>query len=175
MAAMHTRIGFSGMIAMLLVGGCVATNTSVASSHRVPHQLVGAWRSRVQFTTGAFASVKDLEFLYAFNDGGTMTESSNYDGSPPVPPAYGVWRQVGPRDFEAKYLFYATKPPAKFEEITGGGGWSPAGHGELIERITLAEDGQSFTSTIRYSAFDNANKSVDGGGNATGSGSRIKF
>ena len=57
--------------------------------------LFGAWRGSVQFTTGAFAEVKDLDFMYLFNAGGTMLESSNYDGAPPVPPAYGVWRKVG--------------------------------------------------------------------------------
>jgi hypothetical protein len=168
-------IGFTFGLALL--SGCVATqsNESPSGSSTRVSSLVGAWRSRVHFTSGAFAIVKDLEFLYVFNAGGTMTESSNYDGSPPVPPAYGVWRNVGPRVFEAKYLFYATKPPAKFEEIAGGGGWPPAGHGELVERITVAPDGQSFTSTIQYAAFDNANKPVEGGGNATGSGARIKF
>ena len=38
--------------------------------------------------------MKDLEFMYVFNVGGTMTASSNYDGAPPVPPAYGVWRRA---------------------------------------------------------------------------------
>ena len=65
--------------------------------------------------------------MYVFNLGGTMTESSNYDASPPVPPAYGIWRKVGPRQFEAKYEFYVTKPPAAFEEIAKGGGWGPGG------------------------------------------------
>ena len=49
--------------------------------------LVGAWKGKVQFKTGAFAAVTDLDFLYVFNAGGTMTESSNYDAAPPVTPA----------------------------------------------------------------------------------------
>ena len=65
-----------------------------------------------------------------------MTESSNYDASPPVPPAYGIWRKVGAREFEAKYEFYVTKAPAAFEEIAKGGGWGPAGRGVFVERIT---------------------------------------
>jgi hypothetical protein len=173
---MHHRIVGLSCIVLIALSGCIATQTSVASNPSTSTgALVGAWRSRVQFTKGAFASVNDLEFLYVFNAGGTMSESSNYDGSPPVPPAYGVWRQVGPREFEAKYLFYATKAPAKFEEIAGGGGWSPAGHGELVERITLAPDGQSFTSKLVYTAFDNTDKPADGGGAATGSATRVKF
>jgi hypothetical protein len=136
---------------------------------------VGAWRSQVQFQDGAFASVKDLEFLLAINEGGTLTESSNYDGSPPVPPAYGVWRKVGAREYEAKYLFYMTKPPAKFEEISSGAGWSPAGHGELIEHLMLSADGDSFTSTIRFETFDSAGKPTPDGGRATAQGQRIRI
>lgn len=32
-----------------------------------------------------------------------MTGSSNDDGAPPVPPAYGVWRKVAARSDEAKH------------------------------------------------------------------------
>src|SRR5688572_16652310 len=87
------------MVALLVTAGC-SPNPSVTSNS--PSSLVGAWRSKLQFTSGAFAPIRDLEFLYVFNAGGTMTESSNYDGTPPVPPAYGVWRQTAPNEFEAK-------------------------------------------------------------------------
>src|SRR6476661_181766 len=117
-------------------------------------ELQGEWRAELQFTSGAFESIKDLEFMYVFNQGGTMTESSNYDGSPPVPPAYGIWRKVGDREFEAKYEFYVTKPPAKFEEISKGGGWGLGGRGVFVERITVSTDGKSFTSKIKYDQFD---------------------
>ena len=80
--------------------------------------------------------------MYVFNAGGTMTESSNYDGAPPVPPAYGVWRKVGSRQYELKYAFYVTKAPATFDDIAKGGGWSPAGMGVFTEKITLADDGK---------------------------------
>lgn len=137
--------------------------------------LVGEWRARLQFSSGAFAPIKDLEFMYVFNAGGTMTESSNYDGAPPVPPAYGIWRQTGPNQFEAKYEFYVTKAPARFEEITSGGGWLPAGRGVFFEAITLSADGKSFTSQIRYEAFDTAGTPVAGGGDAEGRGVKLTF
>jgi hypothetical protein len=137
--------------------------------------LIGEWRAQLQFTSGAFASVKDLEFMYVFNQGGTMTESSNYDASPPVPPAYGIWRKVGAREFEAKYEFYVTKAPASLEEITKGSGWGPAGRGIFIERITLSNDGKSFTSKIKYNQFDTAGKPAEGGGEATGRGVKLSF
>lgn len=165
----------------LLAGVALATGCMSVDSQSVVHNdsevagLVGAWRGKVQFTSGAFTAVKDLEFLYVFNVGGTMTESSNYDEAPPVPPAYGVWRKTGTRQYEAKYVFYITKAPASFDEITKGNGWSPAGYGVLVEKITVSEDGKSYRSTIRYDAFDQAGKPAEGGGEATVEAVRVEF
>ena len=137
-----------------------------------PPALAGAWRSAIQFESGAFAVVKDLEFMYVFNAGGTMTESSNYDGAPPVPPAYGVWREIGPSEFEAKYEFFATQPsePDAFQK---GAGWLPAGRGVITERITLSTDGQAFSSSLQYQALDAQGQPVEGGGVAKGQAVRI--
>jgi hypothetical protein len=168
-----------GSIAMLLAGvlatACREPVSRGAATTPGEADLTGAWRARVQFASGAPAAVKDLEFMYVFNAGGTMTESSNYDGAPPVPPAYGVWRRTGPGAFEVHYEFYATKAPAGFAEIAGGGGWLPAGRGVLVERISLAADGRSFTSAITYTAFDPAGRPAEGGGEGTANGARIDF
>jgi len=86
----------------LLITGCTAS-TSQTNKDSEKDNLVGAWQGKVQFKNGPYAAIKDLEFMYVFNVGGTMTESSNYDAAPPVPPAYGVWRKTGPHQFEAKY------------------------------------------------------------------------
>jgi hypothetical protein len=159
------------LAALLLAGGsgCVRRDGAAAS----PPALVGAWRSAVQFKSGAFAAIKDLQFLYLFNQGGTMTESSNYDGAPPVPPAYGVWKQTGPHAFEARYEFFSTRPPSSWSEIAGGGGWMPAGHGVLVEEIVLSPDGGSFTGSIRYDAFDSQGAPAEGGGEAQSHARRI--
>ena len=138
-----------------------------------PDALVGAWRGDVQFESGALAAIEDLEFMYVFNVGGTMTESSNYDGAPPVPPAYGVWRRLEPRRFEATYLYYWTLPPASVEEITKGNGWTPGGHGVLSQEITLSPDGDSFESTIRLQLFDKSGSLVEPESVATAKASRI--
>ena len=137
--------------------------------------LVGAWRGGVQFTNGAFAATKDLEFRYVFNVGGTMSESSNYDGSPPVPPAYGMWRRVGERKYEAKYAYYWTKPPASLDEITKGNGWSPGGHGVLWQEITMSADGSSFESTNRYQVFDQSGKQTEKESIASARATRMSF
>ena len=138
-------------------------------------ELVGQWRARLDFEDGDFAAVDDLEFMYVFNAGGTLTESSNYDAAPPVPPAYGIWRRTGPDRFEAKYEFYPTSAPGGLDEITSGGGWLVAGRGVFTEVITIAAGGDTFTSTILYEAFDAAGSPVEGGGTATGRGVRLRF
>jgi hypothetical protein len=54
--------------------------------------------------------------------------------------------------------------------IAKGGGWSPGGHGVLREKITLAEDGNTFASTLLLALFDMKGQPVEGGGEATGKG-----
>ena len=152
------------LAAIALLGGCAQPTPA----------LVGAWRSKVQFESGLFASIKDLEFMYVFNAGGTMTESSNYDAAPPVPPAYGVWRETGKNSYTSKYEYYATQT-SEPEQFQKGAGWLPAGHGVLTETITLAEDGQSYTATLDFELFDAKGNPVEGGGTARVQGVRIGF
>ena len=170
---MMSRVLLVLMVVLAVAGR--SQSQPLAASGTAAVDLAGEWRAQLQFSSGAFASIKDLEFMYAFNQGGTMTESSNYDASPPVPPAYGIWRKVGAKEFEAKYEFYVTKAPATFDEIAKGGGWGLAGRGIFVERITVSEDGKSFTSKIKYDQFDTAGKPAEGGGEATGKGVKLTF
>ncbi|HKU61349.1 MAG TPA: hypothetical protein VJQ44_09045, partial [Gemmatimonadales bacterium] len=140
---MRMRASLPFALLILVGAGCRSAPPPPAAADSTLG-LAGQWRASLQFSSGAFAPVKDLEFMYAFNPGGTMTESSNYDAAPPVPPAYGIWRKVGPREFEAKYEFYVTKAPTAFAELAKGGGWGPAGRGVFVERISISEDGKSF-------------------------------
>ena len=68
-----------------------------------------------------------------------------------------------------------TKAPAAFDEIVKGGGWGPAGRGVFVERITIADDGKSFVSKIKYDQFDAAGKPAEGGGEAQGKGVKLSF
>ncbi len=141
-----------------------------------PPSLSGAWRASIDVKSGAFTAAKGLEFMYVFHADRTLTESSNYDAAPPVPPAYGVWRFV-PGDgttWEAKYEFFTTAPTPP-EEFKAGAGWLPSGRGVFTERITLAPDGRTYTSAIRYQLFDATGAAIEGGGEATGRGVRIDF
>jgi len=154
-------------LALATLAGCARTPVPAP-----PSALVGAWRSSVQFHGGAFAAIKDLEFLSVFNAGGTMTESSNYDGLPPVPPAYGEWRATGPDRFEAKYTFFTTNPPKDVSSLATGGGWSPGGSGVLTERFQVAADGKSYDSNLTLELFDATGKPAPGGGEASVHGVR---
>ena len=110
--------------------------------------------------------------MYVFNAGGTLTESSNYDGAPPVPPAYGIWREIGPREYEATYEYFSTAP-AEAAAFLKAAAWLPAGHGVFSETIKIADDGRSFTSTLRYEALDANGKPTGDGGTARGQAVRI--
>ena len=137
--------------------------------------LVGAWRSTVDFQTGSLASIDGFEFMYVFNRGGTLTESSNFDAAPPVPPAYGIWRPLGKDRYEAKYEFFITRAPTPTEAAAGAVGWLPGGRGVLVEAITVSADGNSFTSTIRYEILDQAGKPAGGGGAGEAHAARMTF
>jgi len=164
----------ASVLALLLLGGCSGFPSDSRTPPAGADALVGAWRARLQFSDGALARVKDLEFLYVFNQGGTMTESSNYDGVPPVPPAYGTWRALGPDQFEARYVYFNTRAPSRLDDLVQGGGWLPAGRGTITEHLTLAPDGRSFDSSLVLDLVDQAGASADGGGHATGHGARIQ-
>ena len=150
-------------------------SSCLAQAGKGNDNLAGAWQGKVQFTTGALAEAKDLEFLYAFTAGGTMTESSNYDAAPPVPPAYGVWKKVGVRRYEAKYRFYQSKAVASSDELVKGGGWAPDGYGIVAQILTLSADGNSFDSTLTLTLFNKDGKIIAGGGQASASGRRLGF
>lgn len=171
-----TRLTFLMLSAVLITAGCgnrVSSETGVTASRGT---LAGAWRSKVVFRNGPLAEMKDLEFLYAYNVGGTMTESSNYDeAANSSPPAYGVWRQIDRQRFETKYVFYTTKPSAPGDGAPTSSDWWPAGRGVLTETITLSDDGRTYTSVIALATYDRTDTPIAGSGEGTGAGTRIVF
>ena len=166
MSLKYSIIGIS--LGSIIVGATVAPPIQSSKS-----RIVGAWRSQVQFKSGPFAAAKDLEFFMSINDGGTMTESSNYDGMPPVPPAYGAWKKIGANTYKLRYEYFNSKPPKNIDEIVNGGGWSPGGRGVIVEIVKLSQDGSSFTSELTFVLRDEIGKEIPGGGNASAKGVRI--
>jgi hypothetical protein len=160
-------------VVLASVSGCSdAVSGPVAQSPQAAPPLVGAWRTTVQFKSGALSDLHDLEFMYSFNQGGTLTQSSNYDGTPPVPPAYGLWRQTGPRTFELKYAFDS---PPKFVKSGKTAAWVPTGRGLYTEKMEVSDDGRSYTSKIVYDCVDPSGAPIAGGGEGEAHGTRATF
>jgi hypothetical protein len=137
--------------------------------------LTGTWKGKVQFKTGVYAEIKDFEFMWVYNSGGTMTESSNYDGVPPTPPAYGIWKKTGDKKYETHYEFYWNKVPAAYEELVKAGGFPNAGYGVLSEKIILSENGDSYSSTIKFNLFDQSGKQLVFNDEGIAEAKRMKF
>ena len=159
----------------LLTGLFIILFSCVEKNNPSTDELVGAWKGNVQFKTGPYAGIKDFEFMYVFNSGGTMTESSNYDGVPPTPPAYGIWKKIGDKQYEARYEFYWNNVPASYEELAKTGGFSNAGYGVLSETIVLSVDGNSYISSIKFNLFDQTGKQTVFNDEATAEAKRMKF
>lgn len=174
MRSTFSKIALLAVIVALSVGFYMQQASS-QNNTKSSIDLTGAWRSSIQFPSGIMASFKGLEFMLVMNQGGTMTESSNYDGVPPMPPAYGIWRKTGDRQYELHYEFYMTAAPDSLQSLLTGGGFPPAGRGIFRENITLSADGDSFTSTIKFEAFDLTGKSMEAASTGTGKAVRMKF
>ncbi|MFN8547125.1 MAG: hypothetical protein U0527_03925 [Candidatus Eisenbacteria bacterium] len=134
--------------AIVAVSGCTPSAMSGSND-----DLAGAWRSSVHFDSGDFAGLSDLEFLYAFNSGGTMTESSNYDAVPPVAPAYGVEARR-PGRIRRAIRVLRDQGADEGRGFVAGAGWNPIGRGRFDEHIQVSADGSSFDSTFRYSPLN---------------------
>ena len=172
----RTGIALALLSAILLISGCKESPLWQTDGPIDRHVLIGAWRANVAFKSGPLAGIKDLQFLYAYNHGFTMTESSNYDeAANSSPPAYGVWKWVGGRKYQTKYLFFTTKTPDSTTGAPNAGDWWPAGHGELTEIIQMSKDGRTYRSTIKLDTFDNAGKLVPGSGEGSAAAVRIDF
>ena len=171
----RSRCALVTATAILAISGCRNESSSRAGVTDNA-DLVGAWRSKITFRDGSLAGMKNLEFMYSYNAGGTMTESSNYDeAANSSPPAYGVWKRIDEHTFGTKYVFYTTKAQGPTDGAPTASDWWPAGHGVLTETIKLSDDGQSYTSTIELATFDTAGAPIPGGGSGTGAGTRIVF
>ena len=158
--ALHRHRRAATVCAIALITGLAAGTSSVVASNRPRSSgsLEGGWRARVTFTTGPLKGVP-FQFLLTYAAGNGMVESSNLDESPPVPPAYGTWQQTGRHTYKNTYVFWTTKI-ANPHDLTQG--WTFAGSGLLTEKITLANAGNAYESTITYRLYDATDKPLPG-------------
>jgi hypothetical protein len=180
-SALPFKRRFRSVIGVFIVGLSIFALLSWYSPGKLyatttlPNDLVGEWQAKLQFDKGILAPYKDLEFMYIFNAGGTLAEAGNHDSNAPIPPAYGIWRQTGPQEFDAKYEFYVTEPPKELSAILTGGGWKPVGRGILSEKIKLSKDGKTYVSKVHVDILTTDGKPMEGGGDATAFGEKLLF
>ena len=154
-------------IALLACMACGGGNKPAAAKAQ---SLEGAWRSHVTFTSGPFKGVP-FQFLITYAAGGGLVESSNFDESPPVPPAYGSWGRTGANAFKSTYIFWTSKAAAPGDATKG---WTFSGSGILSENIRLSSTGDSYTSGIAYQLYDAKDQPIAGQtGIGTSTASRI--
>ncbi len=55
------------LLLLVLLVGMAAFLRRRPPAAGVATDLVGEWRAQLQFSSGAFAPIKDLEFMYVFN------------------------------------------------------------------------------------------------------------
>jgi hypothetical protein len=63
-----STVALLALIVLLGVAGRMQPAPS-AANHTAAADLQGEWRAQLQFASGAFAPIKDLEFMYSFNQG----------------------------------------------------------------------------------------------------------
>jgi hypothetical protein len=132
----------------------IAISLIACTQAPTPSPMKGAWESHVAFTGGALRADEESAISLCLQRRRNDDRVIELRRRPPDPPAYGVWKEVSPNRFQLKYIFYVTKPPSRFEELVGGQGWLPNGHGVITEDITLSADGNSWQSKIHWDAFD---------------------
>jgi hypothetical protein len=152
-------------IALVVLLVCVACSKASAPKATAQPSLEGAWRSHVTFTSGPLKGIP-FQFLITYAAGGGLVESSNFDESPPVLPAYGSWGRLGPTSFKSTYIFWTTSTAPK--------GWTFSGSGILSENITIAKTGDAYASAIAYQLFDTKDVAIPGqSGTGSATASRI--
>jgi hypothetical protein len=158
----------AAVVVLLVCAACGGGKNAAPRS--APPSLEGGWRSHVTFTSGPFKGVP-FQFLITYSAGGGMVESSNFDESPPVTPAYGSWGRTGANTFKNTYVFWTSKAVAPLDATRG---WTFSGSGILNEDITLTAAGDSYTSTISYQLYDTKDQPLAGqSGTGTSTASRI--
>ncbi len=133
--------------------------------HDDPDSIVGLWHVKfvVQVPGSSQSTTIDAGYAQWHSDG---TEIMNSGSRPPSTSNFclGVWQKVGEREYKLNHFAIAwTGDPTAT---------SPLGPANIIEQVTLAHDGQSFTGSFTIVQYDE-NLNVKGQAAGTITGSRI--
>lgn len=141
------------------------------------HDLTGSWQGTFTPIPGNPVQFPPVPALFTFNSDKTLTETDAGTLVPapagafgPFPvyasPAHGIWRKIGDRKFEFKFVSI----------LVNGGDGTLFGTGTILMRIQLSKDGDSFTGTGTFRFVDTAGNTLPGAaGPENISGRRIEF
>jgi hypothetical protein len=143
---------------LVLVSGLTANAQSEGRSES-ECRLEGTWRVQVTAQTGAVQ--RTFPALFAFAEGGTVTNTTA--GQPPalLTPGFGVWRHTDGRNYNA---------------VTEAFFFSPAGiqtH-RFTRDIELDPDADEFTDTLKLEIFDTTSGNLIATAYGTSVGTRFK-
>lgn len=139
----------SAIIATAFTQACSIDSSRVLAQITEADPIEGLWSSQVTVTncqTGAV--MRTFAALNLFGRGGTILDT---DSQPPTGhgPGLGNWKNAGLSQYSSSFQFY------RFN--TDG---SLAGSQQIARTITLAGDGQSFTSKLNVTILDTNGNSI---------------
>jgi hypothetical protein len=140
---------FAAAIATTFIQACSVEQRVSAQSAEAVDPIEGLWSSQVIITDCHGTATRTFSALNLFGRGGTVVDA---DSQPPTShgPGLGVWASAGKSHDSPPAPQYSSSFKL-FRFNTDG---SFAGYQQIARTITLAKDGQSFTSTITASALD---------------------
>ncbi|MGH8713916.1 MAG: hypothetical protein ACREYB_07920 [Casimicrobiaceae bacterium] len=125
----------------LLAQAC--TTSTSAQSNGGADPIEGLWNSQVTITNCQSGAVmRQFQAMNLFMRGGTLADT---DVQPPSShgPAFGTWQNSGAAQYSSVFQLFRYNPDGSF-----------AGANRVTRTITLATDGNSFTSTIAVDVDD---------------------
>ena len=106
--------------------------------------LTGVWDSQVTLTDCNGHTLVSFEAHEMFHAGGTLTSTDN---TPPTlqGPGSGTWKRTTQRSYSAPFQFFNFNADGTF-----------AGTQKITRTITIAANGNSYTSVVNFGSYDPA-------------------
>src|SRR5450755_4132624 len=134
------KIILRSIIPMMAVAAVSVASAAVPPQQSAP--LQGVWDSQVTLTDCNGNTLAAFRAFEIFHQGGTLTSTDN---TPPTlhGPGLGTWERVNGRKYTSPFQFFNFNPDGSF-----------AGVQKIDRVIQLAADGNSYTSTVTFGAYD---------------------
>lgn len=147
-ALLKSIVSLSALLAMSLAPAVLAAPGGA--------DLTGLWDSQVTLTDCNGHTLVSFEALEMFHTGGTLTSTDN---TPPglQGPGFGTWKRINQKSYSAPFQFFNFNADGSF-----------AGTQKIMRTVTVAANGNSYTSVVSFESYDpNGNLLFSGCGTET--------